>query len=313
MNIAIVGCGHIAIRVAQGIIYSEGNLYAVAARDKERARQFSLNYPDCKYMDYDEVFADENVDMVYIATVNTAHYGLIKRALLSHKHVICEKPMLANEEEINEVFELARSQGCFLMEAHKTCFTVLNRYLRPLINEKIGRIEHIYGQYCSLADFNSLKDFNTMEKTMGGCRFDIGVYPICFANYYAGSAIRNVESVKIEKGEYPNDIDMTAELLYENGITATVRSSWLDGSVNKGIIYGEKRRVEIVNFWKNTEAEIILNDGSSEKIKVEQASDFTGEVNEAVRCAEKGMCESEVMSEKASLEIMKVLRKVKES
>lgn len=313
MNIAIVGCGHIAVRVAQGIIYSEGNLYAVAARDKERARRFSLNYPDCKYMDYDEVFSDDNVDMVYIATVNTAHNGLIKRALLNHKHVICEKPMLANEEEIKEVFELARSQGCFLMEAHKTCFTVLNRYLKPVINEKIGKINHIYGQYCSLPDLNSLKEFNTMEKTMGGCRFDIGVYPICFANYYADSVIKNVESVKIKKGEYPNDIDMTAELLYENGVTATVRSSWLDGSVNKGIIYGEKGRVEIVNFWKNTEAEIIMNDGSSEKIKVDQTSDFTGEVNEAVKCAEKGMYESEVMSEKASLEIMKVLRKVKES
>ena len=40
MNIAIIGCGYIATRVAGGIMFSEGNLYAVAARDKERARQF---------------------------------------------------------------------------------------------------------------------------------------------------------------------------------------------------------------------------------------------------------------------------------
>ena len=312
MNIAIVGCGHIAVRIARGIQFSEGKLYAVAARDRERAMLFSQNYPDCRYMDYDEVFSDENVDMVYIATINESHYGLIKRALNSHKHVICEKPMLATARQIREVFALAREKGCFLMEAHKTCFTVLNRQLKSVINDKIGKINHIYGQYCSLPDLNLLHKWNLYEETMGGCRYDIGVYPICFANYYADSEINNVVIKELEKGQYPTDIEMVAELTYENGITATVKSSWLDGSVNRGYIYGEKGYVRIVNFWKNTEAEIYYNDGSYEYIHVEQDSDFTGEVNEAVRCAGRGLNESPVMSEKASLEIMKVLTKVKE-
>lgn len=311
MNIAIIGCGYIATRVARGIIFSEGNLYAVAARDKERARQFSLNFPDCRYMDYDEVFSDENVDMVYIATINETHYGLIKRALENNKHVICEKPMLANDEQIKEVFALARKQNRFLMEAHKTCFTVLNRYLKPIVEEKIGKIQHIYGQYCHTPDIDSLKDCNIAEQTMGGCRFDIGVYPICFANLYADSEIKDVKITALEKDRYPTDIEMVADLVYENGITATVKSSWIDPSVNKGILYGEKGRIEIINFWKNTEAVIIYEDGSMEEIKVDQDSDFTGEVNEAVRCAGMGLLESPVMSEKASLEVMKVLKEVK--
>ena len=311
MNIAIIGCGYIATRVAGGIMFSEGKLYAVAARDKERARQFSLNFPDCRYMDYDEVFADENVDMVYIATINETHYGLIQRALLNHKHVICEKPMLANAEQIKELFALARKQNCFLMEAHKTCFTVLNRTLKPIVEEKIGKIEHIYGKYCSTPDLDKLKRATLYEETMGGARYDIGVYPICFANYYADSEIKKVKIIRIVKDKYPNDIEMVADIVYANGITATVKCSWLDGTENRGYLYGERGYVKIVNFWKNTEAEIFYNDGTREVIKVEQDSDFTGEVNEAVRCAGRGLNESPVMGEKASLEIMKVLSKVK--
>ena len=311
MNIAIIGCGYIATRVAGGIMFSQGNLYAVAARDKERARQFSLKFPDCKYMDYDEVFSDENVDMVYIATINETHYGLIKRALESGKHVICEKPILANEEQIKEMFALARRQGRLLMEAHKTCFTVLNRLLKPIVNEKIGKITHIYGQYCSVSDYHQMKDDRKNDPTMGGARYDIGCYPLAFANYYADSEIKDFTITSVEKAGLPCDIEMTAYLVYENGITANVKCSWIDPNTNRGILYGEKGRIEIINFWKGTEATVFYNDGTKEEIKVEQDSDFTGEVNEAVKCAELGLCESPVMSEKASLEIVKVLEKVK--
>ena len=312
MNIAIVGCGYIATRVAGGIMFSEGNLYAVAARDKERARQFSLKFPDCKYMDYDEVFSDESVDMVYISTINETHYGLIKRALESGKHVICEKPILANQEQIKEVFALAREKGLFLMEAHKTCFTVLNRLLKPIINEKIGKLTHIYGQYCSTPDIRMMNSDRKNELIMGGARYDIGCYPLTFANYYAASEIKDFTITSLEKAGLPCDIEMTAYLVYENGVTANVKCSWIDPNPNRGILYGEKGRIEIINFWKGTEATVFYNDGTKEEIRVEQDSDFTGEVNEAVRCTQLGLSESPVMSEKASLEIVKVLEKVKE-
>ncbi len=308
-NIAIMGCGKIAPRIANGIIYSDGLLYAVASRDKERAKAFAVKYPTCKFMNYEELLADEKVDLVYIATINETHYDLIKRCLNAGKNVICEKPMLPTQEKIKEVFSLAREKGCFLMEAHKTCFTVLNTLLRTRV-EEIGPIQRIEAKYCGDIDVSKLKENINMEPTMGGACFDIGVYPICFANLYAKSPLTNVEIVSTESLGYPVDIETVAKLTYENGIIADVKASWRDPTVNKGILYGEKGRIEIVNFWKNTEATIYIGD-TVETVKVEQASDFTGEVNEALRCLKEGKLTSDIMSEEASLEICKVLEELK--
>ncbi len=308
-NIAIMGCGNIANRVAKGIVYSEGCLYAACSRDKEKAKAFALKYPTCKYMTYDEVLEDPNVNLIYIATINTTHYDLIKRCLSAKKNVICEKPMLATTDEIREVFALAKEKGCFLMEAHKTCFTSLNTYLKTRIDE-IGEIRRIEAQYCGKIDVSLMKESNNREKTMGGSFFDIGVYPICFANLYANSPIQEINIVSTHADGYPVDVETIAELVYENGVTARVKSSWRDSSVNKGVIQGEKGRVEIVNFWKNTEA-VFIKDGKREEIHVEQDSDFTGEINEAIRCIREGKLQSPVMSEEASVEICRVLEELK--
>ena len=308
-NIAIMGCGNIANRIARGIVYSEGCLYAACSRDKEKAKAFALKYPTCKYMTYEEVLEDPNVDLIYIATINTTHYDLIKRCLNAKKNVICEKPMLATTDEIREVFDLAKEQGCFLMEAHKTCFTSLNTYLKTRIDE-IGEIRRIEAQYCGKIDVSLMKESNNREVTMGGSFFDIGVYPICFANLYAQSPIREINIVSTQADGYPVDVETIAELVYENGITARVKSSWRDSSVNKGVIQGEKGCVEIVYFWKNTEA-VFIKDGKREEIHVEQDSDFTGEINEAIHCIKEGKLQSSVMSEEASVEICRVLEELK--
>ena len=65
-----------------------------------------------------------------------------------------------------------------------------------------------------------------------------------------------------------------------------------------------------INFWKNTEAKITINN-IEEIIQVNQDSDFTGEINHAVECVEKGLLESPRMSRKASLQISTVLEEMK--
>lgn len=304
MNIAILGCGHIAHRIAKGIKFSNGTLYAVASRDVKKAQAFASLYDIPHAYTYEECMKDEQVDLIYIATINATHYSLTEQCLLHHKHVICEKPFVENTKQLEELFDLAQKQQCFLMEAHKTCFTPLNTEMKKRIHE-IGEIQHITAKYCRSFDLNGLSEANKEEK-MGGCFYDVGVYPICFANLFSDSKITTMHfNVKNHDSELV-DFEGKCQLIYQNGIVADLSCSWIYDEPSYGIITGSKGEIKILDYWKNNVG-LIMN----EEINVEQKSDFTGEINHAIECIKKGLLESPVMSRKASLEIVKVLEEMK--
>lgn len=308
MNIVILGCGGIAHRVAKGIEFSKGTLYGVASRDIQKAKEFASLYNVKHVYDYDSCLKDENVDLVYICTINPTHYDLTKKVLESGKHVICEKPFVSTSKEIEELFDVAKKNHCFLMEAHKTCFTPLNQLLMTRIHE-LGKIVSIEASYCDAFDESHLKE-NNVEEKMGGSFYDIGVYPLCYSNLIANSEIESVEFDVKKYKHYDCDFDCSCKIVYKNGIVSKIQSSWSHKIENKAIIKGEYGELEVVNFWKNTEAKLTIH-GQIEIIQVEQKSDFTGEINHAIDCIEKGLLESPVMSMKASIQISNVLEEMK--
>ena len=148
-NVAILGLGNIANRVAKGVICSDkANLYAVASRNIDNAKSFADKYDSYTYYgSYEEMLKDPNVDLVYICTPNAFHYEQIKLCLSHKKHVICEKPMVKDEIQVRELFAMAREQGCFLMEAEKTMFTPLNKKIKAMIEDgAIGKLHTIRAQ-----------------------------------------------------------------------------------------------------------------------------------------------------------------------
>ena len=218
--------------------------------------------------------------------------------------------MLSTCKEIDEVFDLAKQNNCFLMEAHKTCFTPLQEQILNRIHE-IGKVLQVKAWYCDEFDPTHLSEWN-VEPNMGGSFYDIGVYPLVFSNLYANSNIKFLKFNVTKHKEYDCDFDCTCEMRYENDVVATIQSSWSHKKENKGIIIGSKGTIGIINFWKNTEAKIIINN-KEEIIQVHQDSDFTGEINHAVDCISKGLLESPRMSKHASIQISTVLEEMKKA
>lgn len=310
-NFGIIGLGNIAHRVAKGILCSKkANLYAVASRKIENAEKFKEQYKAEKaYGSYEEMLSDGQVEIVYICTPNALHYEHIRLCLSYGKHVVCEKPMVENEEQIKALFAEAREQNCFLMEAEKTMFTPLNIKLKKMIQDGIiGKLQAIRAEY-SYDALSEVPDGHwVMKNPMGGCSYDVGVYPITFCHFIADAKMKDLKVEKIKYLDYECDFGMRADIVYENGVYGFLRSTWLYTPEHKGnaILAGEKGYIEVPAFWKGTKA-YLHKDGKVEEIFVEMESDFEGEVSHAAECVEKGLLESPVLDKKMSLEIIRVV------
>lgn len=316
-NVAILGLGNIANRVARGILCSKkASLYAVASRNMDNAKNFANKYGALNYYgSYEEMLNDPKVDLVYICTPNTFHYEQIKLCLAYGKHVICEKPMVKNEEQVRELFSLAREQGCFLMEAEKTMFTPLNRKVKEMIVEgEIGKLHTIRAQYCSEGLDGLPLDYWVLGEEFGGCSYDIGVYPICAAHYYADAKMKEFQAEAVKNPEFKCDFGMDADIFYENGIYANVRSNWFYQAENKGkaVLVGDKGYFEVPSFWKGNKA-YLHKDGQVTEIVVDMESDFEGEVTHAIECIESGLMESPILGEEMSVEIIRVVEAVQKN
>ena len=316
-NVAILGLGNIANRVAKGVICSpKACLYAVASRNVENAKKFAEKYAASVYYgSYEEMLKDPKVDLVYICTPNTFHYDQIKLCLSYGKHVICEKPMVKNEEQVRELFAMAREQGCFLMEAEKTMFTPLNKKIKEMINQgEIGKLHTIRAQYCSEGLEGLPLDHWVLGEDFGGCTYDIGVYPICAAHFYADSSMKEFQAEAVKSSDFKCDFGMDTDIFYENGIYANVRSNWFYQAENKGkaILVGDKGYFEIPAYWKGNKA-YLHKDGIVTEIEVAMESDFDGEITHAVECIEEGLTESPILGEEMSVEIIRVAESVQKS
>jgi len=314
INFGIIGIGNIAHRVAKGILCSKkANFYAAASRNKDNAECFKKQYgAEVAYGSYRELLEDSKVDVVYICTPNAMHYEQIMLCLSYGKHVVCEKPMVATSEQVKELFAEAKKQGCFLMEAEKMMFTPLNVKLKQMIKEgMIGKLQAIRAEY----SYDVMEEVENghwiYDKNMGGCSYDVGVYPIGFSHFIADAPMDELNVQRVNHPDYECDFGMQANIRYKNGVYAFLQANWFYTPEHKGrgILAGTEGYIEIPAFWKGSKAYLHKN-GTVEEISVEMDSDFEGEVTHAAECVEKGLLQSPVLGEEMSLEIIRVVEKV---
>ena len=119
IKMAILGAGSIAVKMAATITkMDQVEAYAIAARDLDRAEAFAKENGFTKaYGSYEEMLADEAVDLVYVAVPHSHHYKMTKMCLEAGKHVLCEKAFTVNAEQAKEILALAESKKLLLTEA----------------------------------------------------------------------------------------------------------------------------------------------------------------------------------------------------
>jgi predicted dehydrogenase len=233
IRIGILGAARIApvAMVKPAAAESEIEVTAVAARDLQRARQFSEKYEiPMAYGSYAQLLSDPGIDAVYIALPNGLHGRWTKAALQAGKHVLCEKPFTANAEEATSVAEAARHSGLVVMEAfHYRYHALMKRMLEIINSDELGSITRMEAWLClPLVSANNIRWDYALA---GGALMDAGCYPIHLLRTLMGSAEPEVSAAAVKIRRPAVDRLLQAKLHFPGGCTGLITASMLSRQV----------------------------------------------------------------------------------
>lgn len=209
-------------------------LAAVASRDLTRARAYASTWAIPRaHGSYDELLADPEIDLVYIALPNALHLEWTLRAIEAGKHVLCEKPMALDPSHVDRIADAARARGVIVTEAFMYRHEPqTDKVLDLIARDALGPLRSIHTGFTyhrSRAD-----DVRLLKELGGGCLWDVGCYPVSYARLVAGA--EPLEGFGWAKwGATDVDEEFSGMLRFPGDIVATVHASfraeyrtWLD-------------------------------------------------------------------------------------
>lgn len=213
-NWATLGTGVIANELAQALEQQGRKLYSVANRTYDKGLAFAEKYGiDKVYQNIDDVFDDPEVDIIYISTPHNTHINFLRKALAKGKHVLCEKSITLNADELNEAIKLAEDNHVVLAEAMTIFHMPIYRQLSEIIaSGKLGELKIIQMNFGSYKEYDMTNRFFN-RNLAGGALLDIGVYALSFVRWFMTSTPNQIASqVKLA----PTGVDEQAGILLTN-------------------------------------------------------------------------------------------------
>ena len=273
----ILGPGSIARDFAQALNRVNGEVYAVASRNKERAEKFAReNNVKKAYGSYDEIIKDKDIDVVYIATPHSNHYEYIIKSLNNNKHVLCEKAITVNERELEEALKIARENNLVLEEA-MTLFhmPLYEKVIKKINNEDLGKVNMVQVSFGSFKEYDENNRFFNLDLA-GGALLDIGTYALSFARYFLSSMPEEILST-VKKAKTGVDEESGIILKTKEDEVATISLAFRSKMPKRGIVSCDNGFITIDNFPRANKATINYLDGAVEVIECgeeEKALDY---------------------------------------
>ena len=273
----ILGPGNIARDFAQALNRVNGEVYAVASRNKERAEKFAReNNVKKAYGSYDEIIKDKDIDVVYIATPHSNHYEYIIKSLNNNKHVLCEKAITVNERELEEALKIAREKNLVLEEA-MTLFhmPLYEKVIKKINKEDLGKVNMVQVSFGSFKEYDENNRFFNLDLA-GGALLDIGTYALSFARYFLSSMPEEILST-VKKAKTGVDEESGIILKTKEDEVATISLAFRSKMPKRGIVSCDNGFITIDNFPRANKATINYLDGAVEVIECgeeEKALDY---------------------------------------
>ena len=312
----ILGCGRIARKFAADLrLVADAELTAIASRNKETLELFAKDF-SCKHLhsSYEALAANNEVDVIYIATPHSHHYEHTVLCLNHDKAVLCEKAFAINSRQAMEMIRTAKERKVFLMEALWTKFLPHYKKLQELLDQKtLGDLKSV------LVNFG----FKTSDKSPqrlfdpllgGGTLLDIGIYNV----FMTMSVLGKPDSIEATMTPSPTGVDEQIAVLfkYNSGAMAQLFSSFTTNLPIQAEINGTEGNITLTTRFYEPSATIQLYrqvPGEKQIIAVEKEAGlgYQYEARHVNECLKKGLIESPVMTHADTLSLMEMLDRIR--
>lgn len=311
IKFGLIGPGSIARKFAQDIkLVEQAELVGVASRNKKRAEEFAQEFDIINsYGSYQELLKSD-CDAIYIATPHNFHKEQAAMCLNSKKHVLVEKPITVNTNELNELIELAKQNNVLLMEAMWSRFLPATKRVLDIINSnEIGRLQEIELHFGYELSEDYPEDGRLVNPDLaGGSILDLGVYPVSISNYLTSNSEIEDVSVEVELDENRVDRDCNINIEYKNGCYANLRSSIQQDLNHDGVLTFSQGEIIMKRFYYCQE--LIIN-GATFQYPA-RGEGFVDQIEAFCQTIMDGKIENDIMSyqnNRMVMELLDVIRK----
>lgn len=288
LNWASLGCGVIANELAIALNKNGKKLYSIANRTKSKAEDFAKKHNIEKvYENIDDLFVDNNVDIIYISTPHNTHLPLIIKALENKKHVLCEKAITLNSDELDVVMNLAQKNGLILAEAMTIYHMPIYKKIEDAISsKKLGKLQFAQINFGSHKPYDMDNRFFN-KNLAGGALLDIGVYALSLLRMFVSSNPTNISS-QIRYAPSGVDEQVGILLMNDEGEMATITLSLHAKQPKRATLSFEEGFIEIFDYPRAQSATItftcdgrkeIIEDGKTEDALYYEILDMENAVN----------------------------------
>lgn len=305
----ILATGLIAGLFTEDLLRSGHKVVAVGSRSKERADHFAAKFGITHaYGSYEQLFADPDVDIVYVATPHPSHVGNAAAALQEGKHVLVEKPFAMNAAQAKKVVELAEQKGLVALEAMWTRFLPHMLRIREIVRSGyLGAIRSVVADHTQKLSDDPAHRLNALELG-GGALLDLGIYPISFAWDLLGLPV-DIQAMARFKSTGA-DAEVATLIRHQRAaFSLTVCASDTAGP-NTATVIGEDGRIDIDSMWYQPTAFRVYDNRGA--LKEEFRSHVSGrgmqyQAAEAERLIKSGRLSGEILPTCETVSIMKTL------
>ncbi len=282
----LVSTAHINDKVIPALrTAARSQLIAVASRDKDKSIDYAQKWEiPLAFGSYQEMLDSDQVDAVYISLPNHLHAEWTVRALQAGKHVLCEKPFALSLDEVDQMIAASKETKRCLAEA----FMYLHHPQMALVKEwvnsgRLGEISLVRGVF----NYSIEKEDNVRLEPAygGGCMWDVGVYPMSFAQFVYGGPPDSVSAWQWI-GDSGVDEGFAAQMCFRSGRLAQISASFHSPLYTMAEVIGTEGRLLLdrpfsmldrpPQMWFYRSQEEVV------QVPVPEAPNYLGEVEDMV-------------------------------